>query len=63
LRLELPLQHQPRWVVRRKLGANGFAMTGSFRVVEPGRNRQPLPDRVLVFVENPGLTQPFLTGE
>ena len=60
LRLELPLQHQPRRIVRGKLGANGFAMTGSFRVVEPGRNRQPLPDRVLVFVEHPRTDPPVL---
>src|SRR5438067_13742815 len=33
LRLELPLQHEPRRIVRRKLGAEVFDVSGGFCVV------------------------------
>jgi hypothetical protein len=38
LRLELPLQHQPRRIVRCKLGANGFAVIGGLRIALPAGN-------------------------
>jgi len=47
LRLELALEHQPRRIVSRKLGANVFAVTRGLRVLLPDGNRQPRPDRPL----------------
>jgi len=54
LRLELPLQHQARRIVPRKLGANVFAVTRGLRIVLPGGNRQPRPDRALGVLELSG---------
>jgi hypothetical protein len=54
LRLKLPLQHQMRRIVGRKLSANVFAVTRRFRIIEPGWNRQPRPDRALGVLELAG---------
>ena len=51
LSFELPLQHQMRRIIRRKLGANLFAVVRRLRVVLPGGNREPRPDRVLRVLE------------
>jgi hypothetical protein len=63
LRLKLPLQHQMRRIVGRKLSANVFAVTRRFRIIEPVGIGSRAQIGRSVFWNLPGLTQPFLTGE